>query len=147
MRSNFGEEKNMTFPNTEKDLVQHSAHYVYKENCSIQKWKYKESESRKKTKLRRKEGRAEGKRESSCFLSIVSNSQWERPVVGLADTRNNCWGRLILVEQKGSWLGSRIRIKDQGSRIKDQGSGLRFKESGARLGSNMDHGSKIEDHD
>ena len=26
----------MTFPNTEKDLVQHSAHYVCKENCSRQ---------------------------------------------------------------------------------------------------------------
>ena len=60
------EKKNMTFPNTEKDLVQHSAHYVFKENWSRQNVNTKKVKVGRKPR-RRKEGRAEGKRKAAAF--------------------------------------------------------------------------------
>ena len=126
----------MTFPNTEKDLVQHSAHYVYKENCSRQNGNTKKVKVGRKPR-RRKEGRTEGKQ----LLSLNSEQQSVGAASGWFSRHQS--PEITAGEGLYWWNkreGSRIRVKDQGS-------GLRFKESGARLGSNMDHGSKIEDQD
>ena len=138
MRSNFGEKKH--------DISQHWKR-LGPAQCSLRlqrkllptKWKYKESESRKKTKAEER-GSRRGKK-GKQLLSLNSEQQSVGAASGWFSRHQS--PEITAGEGLYWWNkreGSRIRVKDQGS-------GLRFKESGARLGSNMDHGSKIEDQD